>query len=160
RPVVMLGESRLTGADMAILCGCCCRGGSEARCAGAGAGGLLSIGLCWACPLPLGCDLDCSRNPNLLHPIEIRVRKFLTNLAARDVVTILRLRNALRIRRKARVDFAPALDSFRQTCNRFLERRLPLFLRLLLLSGSRLSDNCFRLLHLAQTITQSSLCRY
>jgi len=54
--------------------------------------------------------------------------------------------------------FAPALDSFWQVSNRLLERRL---LRLLwLLSGSGLSDDCFRLLHFAEAITEGMLCRH
>src|SRR5262249_61210990 len=58
-PVVIDGTSRVGGADI----GTDCRGGgAEAR--GAGAGGLLSIGLCCACPL-LGRGLGCSRNPSI-----------------------------------------------------------------------------------------------
>src|SRR5262249_29493123 len=86
----------------------------------------------------------------LLHSVIVVIGKFLTDFAARDVMTILGLRNALRVRHKSRIRLAPALDSFWQVCNCFLKCWLPLFLRLLLLSGSGLSDDCFRLLHFSQ----------
>src|SRR5262245_49417453 len=77
-------------------------------------------------------------------------------------MAILRLRNALRIRRKSRIGSAPTLDSLWQMRDCFLERRLPLFLRLgrqVLLLHS-LARKSFSLFHLAQAISQGILCRH
>src|SRR5262245_17871746 len=85
------------------------------------------LGLCVAVGLRPGL---LSQAKHLLDSIIIVVGEFLAGFSFCDPVAVLRLRNSFGIGRKARIGSAPALDSFWQMRDCFLERRRLLLLRL------------------------------
>ena len=67
---------------------------------------------------------------HLLHAVEIRIGKLLTNFAPCDMMHVLNLRGLLWIGEPFRVASIPTLHTLWQVGNRFLERRLLLLRRI------------------------------